>query len=239
MFKGRLVVRAHKPWRDVVDVLAAVILMGVAGYLIYENGRATGASDCAEASVDRDRLRTLNRYCDSANAALRERVAILEGARQVEQKAYADVDVTLKTLQAEILDLKQELAFYHGIMGSPDKGNGLQIQSFAVEENGGARDYRYRLVLTQSRKNAKVIRGSVRLSVAGVQEGNARQLALSELSPRQVPDLKFRFRNYYKIEGQLVLPQGFVPHQVVVVATANGKRRGRAERTFDWPSASG
>lgn len=239
MSRERFVVRSHKPWWAGLGTALAIVLLGTAGWLVYRQGSESAESACVAARGDQDRLQVVSQNLTAENAALRERVAVLERVKQIERKAYADVDETLNDLQDEIVQLKEELAFYRSLVVSTTKGKGLQIQSFDVQGNGSDGEYRYRLVLTQSRKSAKVISGTVQLSVSGDQRGTEKQLSFAELTGRRSHDLRFRFKNFQKIEGQLILPVGFVPQQVLVRVSTEGKRPLKAEKTFDWPGAVG
>lgn len=233
-----MVIRPHRPWRDVVGAGFALVLVGVAVSLAHQAGEHAGRLERARSAGEIERLQAANRRLESSNALLRERAAILERAGQIEEKAYADVDQHLKQLQDEVLDLKEEVAFYRGIVSS-GPGGGLSIQSFDIQRDGDDGEYSYRLVLTGDMKNDKVITGTVNLSVAGERQGRLTELSLADLSARDAPGISFQLKYFQKIRGRITLPEDFVPHRVFVQVTASGKSPAKVEKTFDWPTPMG
>ncbi len=235
----RYVIYERSSGRRAVKMALWAGLLGAAAYLGSEYGRADAAADISRTTAERNALRQRTETLESENASLRERAAILQRAAQVERQAYTHVDDTLRDLQDQILDLKEELAFYRGIVTTRGKTRGLAIQSFKLEPNGKDGQYRYKLVLTRSMKNDKVTRGLVSLTVSGEQGGSARDLNLSELTVQGQAELKLNFRYFQRLEGQLTLPQGFVPHRILVSVTTTGKKQSRIDKTYDWLRLAG
>ncbi len=98
------VIRQHRPVRDLVLAGVAVIAMGASAYALYMNSSAWAQEELSVLSEERDELMITVEALSGGNTVLRERVAILERAQQVEGKAYEDVDVHLRGLQDEVLD---------------------------------------------------------------------------------------------------------------------------------------
>lgn len=234
-----LVVRRHRPWKDFLEALVAVVLFAAAGWLAYQAGRAVLVPKFDAARAANERLLIANQRLVAANARLEERVAILERSMQIGAKAQDDVRVHLTGLQEEILDLKEEVAFYRSIAES-GRPRGLAIQSFNVRHDSDEDDaYRYRLVLTGDMKNDKVISGTVNFFVAGEQRGRLRQLSLAEVSDASSREISFQLKYFQKLKGRLRLPEDFIPHRVFVQVTASGETPSTIERTFDWPTPVG
>lgn len=222
-----------------MSVLVLLGLLAILAYGVYEQGRRDAAGDIIRSKEARDALQENVRALEQNKSDLRERVAILERATQVERQAYSHVDRTLRELQDQILDLKEELAFYRGIVTARGKTQALDIQSFKVQQDGAQGQYRYKLVLTRVVKNDKVVKGTVSLSVAGEQAGSFKELSLAQLSDKGEADLKLKFRYFQRLEGLLTLPKGFVPHRVLLQVTTAGKKQARLEKAYNWPSRLG
>lgn len=235
MRSGHLIVRTHRPVRSLMLALLVAVLLGVAGYVAYEQGRNIVRAQYVNASAERERLQALNRSLQDANASLRERATALERTSQIEREAYTKVHAHLKDLQQEILDLKEELAFYRSIVSS-EQARDLDIQSFEVHRDGGG-EYLYRLVLTGTMKNDSVISGTIKLWVFGERQGHPVRFSLAELS--DVQGIKFRLRHFQKVKGRLSLPQDFTPRRVSVQVTASGGKRTTLEKSFEWPARIG
>ncbi len=232
--KARYVIQRHSPGRRAGRAALLTALLAVVAFWGFQQGRSDAAEDISRNSAERKALTERMGALEVENGGLRERVAILQRAAQVDRQAYRHVDDTLKDLQDQILDLKEELAFYRGIVTTSGKPRGLAIQSFKLEANEQKGEYRYKLVLTRAMKNDKVTRGTVRLTVAGEQGGNPRELPLGEMTVQGQSELKLNFRYFQRIEGQLTLPQDFVPHRVSVSVKTTGKARSRLEKSYDW-----
>ena len=97
------VIREHRPVRDFVIVGVVVIAIGASAYALYRNASAWSQEELSALIEDRDELMITVEALREGNGVLRERVAILERAQQVEGKAYEDVDVHLRSLQDEVL----------------------------------------------------------------------------------------------------------------------------------------
>ena len=235
------VVRDHHPLR--------LFLLGV----FVGAALATGALLVVGLQGDYLRLPTLVEREDTDVTALLERriaelgarndaqaaeLALLRRQRQVERQAEESAATHLRSLQDQASALRQEVAFYRGIVaGSP--GRGFEVQSFSASKAAEPRAHRFRVVLTNDSKDAKVRQGFVSFSVDGEQDGNPVRLSFLELTGRGDPGFEFRFRVYQKLEGKLTLPEGFLPRVVnVEVSGADGAVSG-VKRSFDWPGNLG
>jgi hypothetical protein len=182
---------------------------------------------------ERDELVSTVEALREGNTQLRERVAILERAQHVEGKAYEDVDTHLRSLQDEVLALKEEVAFYRGIV-SDGKEKGLKIQTFSVDKETTPGAYRFQLVLTQQLKRVKTISGTVKLNVLDDQNRRPTSLLLSDMAGEQAKSLNFEFKFFQRIEGRFTLPDGFNPDRLQIQVVSKGKKPASVEKSFEW-----
>ncbi len=227
------IIRQHRPVRDLVLAGVAVIAMGASAYALYMNASAWAQEELSVLSEERDELMITVEALREGNTVLRERVAILERAQQVEGKAYEGVDVHLRSLQDEVLALKEEIAFYRGIV-SAGKEKGLKIQTFVVDKESSSGAYRFQLVLTQHLKRVKIISGTVKLNIVDEENGKPTRLLLSDMSGRQANSLKFEFKFFQRIEGRFTLPDGFKPDRLQIQVVSKGKKPASVEKSFEW-----
>src|SRR5262245_23832978 len=109
MRTGRLVVRYHSSWRRRSLLIAAGIAALLLLYVMYEWGRFEGGySKFAEIQRRRELTAKIEALTEE-NEKLRGRVAAGELSRNVDTKAYADVEKTLADLQAQVLKHREEL----------------------------------------------------------------------------------------------------------------------------------
>ncbi len=220
---GRLVVRYHAPWRRRVLAIGSVVGLVLLLLGTFEFGRyRSGYNKFTEMQYRSELSATIDRL-EKENEQLRQSVTAAELAREVDRKAYADVEKNLSDLQAQVLKYREELTFYRGIVSPEDGIGGLRIQRFQVLPGGADQHYRLRLVLVQSMRQDSVVSGSVNIQIEGVRDNKPVELGLPEARAESSgnANLPFRFRYFQNLEQDIVLPEGFEPRAVnVEVRTA-------------------
>lgn len=215
---GRLVVRYHSPWRGRWFVVGCVLVGLVLLYLVFEWGRFEGGySKLAEIQQRRELTAQIEALREE-NEKLRAEIAAAELAREVDRKAYADVEKNLAELQAQVLRHREELTFYRGIVAPEDGIGRLRIQSFNVLPGAVERQYRMRLVLVQSMRQDTVVSGTVSVQIEGVSENRPVVLALADVGGKTRADglVPIQFRYFQNLEQDIELPEGFEPRAVNV-----------------------
>jgi hypothetical protein len=220
---GRLVVRYQSSWRRrglaIAGLLGGLLLL----YVIYEWGRFEGGySKFAEVQRRRELVAQIEAL-EQDNEKLRGDVAAAELARNVDYKAYGDVEKNLDDLQAQVLKQREELTFYRGIVSPEDGIGGLRIQRFQVVSAGSERHYRVRLTLVQSMRQDAAVAGSVAIQIEGARDNRPEQFALSQAgAARADGQLPFKFRYFQDLEQNIVLPDGFEPRAINVEVRSSG-----------------
>lgn len=232
-----LVIKPYHPFYRLILWIVICVSFGTVIYLICLSELNMLARSCFSSNTDQERLQALNAELTSQNNRLREHVVILERAMQVDHIAYEEINKTMESLQDEIREAREELIFYQELVASSDQEKEFTIQSFVLQPGDVEHAYHYRMVLTRFQKDDKVSRGTMDLSVIGKQEGKPRRLGLSDMMVKGSRRLSFRFRNFQKLEGYLILPTGFMPHQIVVTAHLREKKMREITKVVDWPSA--
>ena len=238
----RLVITAHRPLRHFLGLVMLAAVAAGGGYFQQERTKLRLTAERNELDQQAERLRVVNRQLTEGNQGLRRRVTVLERAQQVERAAYREVDEGLRVLQDASLALREEVAFYRGIV-SAEQDKGLNIQALVVDSDGRERGYRFLVVLTRNMKNDTAITGTLNMSVAGQHAGQLRKLTLRDLSPEEGEDgavwspIAFRFKYFQRLEGRLTLPEGFEPQQIFVFVTTPDEKPSKSERVFDWSTS--
>lgn len=228
------VVRQHRPWKALFTGLFLVIAFAGSSYWLFQHAQERAGFDRQSAVTLRHELEERLDNLSGENERLRARLAVLERASQIDRESNTKVRDRVKELQDENLELKQELAFYRGIVSPEDRKAGLKIQSFQLSRGQAPGEFRYKLILTQVLKNDKVAQGSVALAVSGVLNGRPEQLPLSKLSQSNSDRLAFKFKFFQNFEGDIRLPEGFRPEAVHLSVTPSGKGLDKLEERLDW-----
>ena len=169
------------------------------------------------------------------HSTLREHNAVLERSWQIERQAYKQLEGAVTGLQDEILELKEELAFYRGIVSPKDATKGLIIQDVELSRGALPRHYKYKVVLTQVLNNGTVARGNLRFEVEGVLKGKQKRYTLEQMSERKEKSgPSFRFKYFQILEAEFILPEGFEAIKVNLIVKPKSKAHKKLTQAFDW-----
>ena len=229
-----LVVKAHRPWKSKFIWGIVLLVLLISGWTLFDYGRYLAGYDSRDTDNEIEGLLQTQAHLEKRIEGLREDKAVLQRAAQIERKAYNELDTTLKILQAEILEHKEELAFYRGIVSPKDSSSGLYLQNFYLTQNGDTRNYRYKVVLTQVLKNSRLINGKVKLQFDGLLNGESKILDLKEINAKKVRDLNYRFKYFQNVEGVVNFPEGFSLLRVKIQILPRGRQRDMIEKTIEW-----
>ncbi|HEY4732344.1 MAG TPA: DUF6776 family protein [Gammaproteobacteria bacterium] len=229
-----VIVKSHNPARKPLLVILVLAIAGITGSSLYEYGRFRGGFDSAEAKRERNILQARIEEQEDERIELARQNEILLQGKDIDRHAYAEIDQSLAELQSEILELKEEVAFYRGVVGSAEEVRGLQVRNFKLIKDGQTQGYRYRLILTQFVRNNRFVSGRVNLAVSGIQEGIDKQLTQGEFV-KQVPEnTKFRFKYFQELKGEIVFPEGFIPLKITLSIIPQDDSQKPVEKIFNW-----
>ena len=232
MRSGRLIVRKnsflHNGGVHALLIFLA-ILAGAGGYYI---GQLRAGFNLFETAKIKLELKASIDALEQKKSDLRDQLAIVQRSSQVEEEAHQQVKSDLKILQQENVELREEVDFYRGIVAPRESAEGMRIDQFNIDQSEGENLYHFTLVLTQVKKNQRFARGVTTLVFEGEEKGLPKKLELKDVSVDKQKYLKFKFRYFQKFEGDIVLPVGFTPRQVVVEVDSRKKKTIR--RHFDW-----
>jgi len=227
----QLVVHEHDPFKRGLVVLLFIVVLVAAGYLLYDYGHSRADYDFDFLESERLNLQAQIKTLNAETEQLRNQLVASQRSNEIDKQAYAEVDASLQAMQAEILELEEEVAFYRSIVAPGETSAGLRIQRFGIEPTG-EQGYLYKLVLTQVKKNTRTIKGKVVMQVEGVRDGKPHKYNLTSLSATGQKQLDFRFKYFQSFEGNLVLPEGFVANRVHIKVSS---KRKTVEKSFAWP----
>ncbi len=216
------------------------LLLGAFG--VYRYTRATTVSDFEHAQSERDRLleerRELTRELRSArgdNAALKNQVAYLSRSQEIDDGACNSVKQSLTQYQTEASDLREQLAFYRGIVSPQESRAGVRVYDFKVTKSKtGPAAYHYDLVLIQSVRTEKRVGGSIDIVFEGLKGNVKQQLHLGELAADGSKNLLFSFKYFEEFGGSLRLPDGFRPLRATVTLQPAGDSAPKIEDEYEW-----
>lgn len=236
--KGTLVVQTYDPSKAMRTRVRWVLLWLASLVAVYLVCRYTMIPGYAAAQTE---LRGLRSQLEESLAELdgmKTQLVQRERANQVSDLAGNTLEKELADSKDQIAALRSELSFYEKVVSGGADQAGLAINDLEVRGGQNPGVYRFIVTLSQNLKKDRMAKGGVTLSIRGISNGKLSQLNFKQLSgadgPAQVP---FDFKYFQRIEGSIMLPDGFVPDQVQVVANGDAGV-GRVQREFEWKAAS-
>lgn len=225
----------HRPWRRWGMRFAGIVILVLAVYGAYRYGLQSGFSAQQSWVAERRALQAALAEAEKQQEALRMKVATLERGSLVDRQSNESSRQVIRDLTDQVARLEEEVALYQGIMSPSTGDEGLRVQEMTLEPTSSDNRFRYTLMLTQAGNNDQYLQGFVGVNIVGSQAGERVALPLKDVSDDiDDVDIKFRYRYFQDIKGDLVLPDGFVPDQIQVVAQAVGQRSARVEAAYDW-----
>lgn len=140
-----------------------------------------------------------------------------------------------KQLQDELAIVNNKLFFYQGVIAPELETTGVKVHSFDISQNGDSANWNYELVLMQSQKGRRFLKGDINVSLSIFEGEKLKQIKLSELS-EQVEN-SFRFKYFQTIQGTFSLPSEITVDEVIVQLSVAGNRWYKAqnvEERYDW-----
>lgn len=219
-----------------------VVVLLVTGGVIYNHGLTMAGFESLTALRRQQDLQGHVVQLKEENKTLREALARAERTLQMDHTAYEDLDRSLKGSAQEIVRLREELNFYRNIISPPNNKSGLRIQSLKLESAAtgstpatkATNRYHYKMVLIQALKHDRKITGKARFEISGLQAGKNTVLKFPQATDKPI---RFSFKYFQDIKGQIELPQNFQPQWIKVNVTSRGRNAQTIEQTYPWPQA--
>jgi hypothetical protein len=155
--------------------------------------------------------------------------------REVDRRSLEMVRSEIAAQKEEIAALEEGLRFYRGLMAPGDLAQGLSLREIELVDRAEAGHYAFRIVAQQEALKHQLLKGELRVEVFGTQFGQTVAYPLSELSDDvETQEVPLRFRYFQAIEGEMVLPEGFQPEGLSVVARSRTPRKAEVTERFPW-----
>jgi hypothetical protein len=231
-----MIVVPYRPGRRFV--LVALLVLGVAvsavgGFMFsYSN---TLRSQQSEQATQQE-LNELLIGAETKNSELRRQIAILDRSSVMDQLATEEVQETIIGLRDRVAQLEQDIVYYRQVVSAETEDTGLIISQLDIDVTRESNRYRYKLVLRQQDADGDTfLTGHVNINLVGSQGEEKQILSLRDLSAEQDQlDIRLRFKYFQNIEGELVLPENFVPDRLQVAAVSVGPVEKSINQNFSW-----
>ncbi len=232
--EGKLILVKHQPGikrRQRLVFVTGVLVFAMLGYVLG-NLQIQARHDRA---IERlERLSEEHSALQTKEAKLRQEVANLESGRAIDDRAKQEIQQTIRDLKSSVSQLEKDVSFYQNIMAPSDNARGLQVQNVEIKPGKLPLHYEYKIVLAQVGDNKAYVSGIVAVNLIGYAGDKKLIMPLRDISEVQELGIKFRFRYFQDLTGELMLPEDFEPESLQVVAQSKGKKASRLEQSFNW-----
>lgn len=157
-----------------------------------------------------------DKLSSSANAA--------ESQLLIERSAQRQLATQVKTLEAENVRLKEDLAFFESLLPNATGSQGVSIRRIKIDQ-ATPNQLRYRLLIMQGGKGDQHFSGSLQLAVNVLQQGKNATIVFPAGIPGEVEKYKLGFRHYQRVEGTLTIPDGATAKAVQARVFEKGQLR--------------
>lgn len=221
-----LAVRRHVAWYWRLPLLVILLAAGVMlSWWFYDAGLRFAGFERGSTIEELTQLREKNAQLELENSSLRSMDAQSERKMQIERATQNDLAKTVKTLQDENAQLKEDLAFFRKLMSSDKNDGNLSIYRFKVENGVLPGEYRYHLLLLQGGQREREFQGKVELLINLVQDGKKLVMTVPSSKEADARAYSVNFKFYQRLEGTFrVAPRSLVKNvQIRVFENGSGQ----------------
>lgn len=218
----RVSVRSQQPWYWQWFIAILLILFGyLAGYWQFTGGDYIGL------------INSVNNLLKD-NQTLEAKTVYRERQLQVERAAQQSLAQELAALQDESIQLKEEVAFYRGILNESSPTGKLKLHSFKVNKGKVPNQYDYHVLLIQSGRHDKMAEGRLELKLVALKDGKQVSQTLNN-GLKAIEPIAVNFKYYQRIDGSFTLPADVVAPSVALSLLSSGSNEPRIKQQLDIP----
>lgn len=229
----KLAVRTHYPWyMRAMAVIAMLAIILVLAAWIFEAGQRTATFQSTESARENQFLKDRVVELDTELTRLRDSQGAGESSLQIAQATQQQLTLQINALEEQNAALKQELAFFEGLMSSAQPGgreSGVAIERLRVEPEAASGRYRYRILIVNNSavKQTKEFKGTLELLLK-VRQGNKDvMISLPSKDEPHAGNFRLEIKYYQRLEGSFSLPLGATLKNVEARVFRDGQLRAR------------
>jgi hypothetical protein len=173
---------------------------------------------------------------------LRETLDVAVGELQMLRTQH-DIDSrALEMLRSEMAaekeltaDIEEGLSFYRSMVVSEDLEDGLHLRQPELVPGDSQGQFSFRFFVQQLERDYEIVEGVLSVDVIGTSGEEEVIYPLAELSEEFAgAGIALHFRYFQAIEGELILPTGFIPSGMILVARTSKPREREVREQYPW-----
>ena len=217
-----------------------VIMAGAIVLMVFALGWVVGnryfSEEMQSARIRSDQLEAASQALEEQR---KELIRLRTGA-EVDADALEKLRQTVARLDEKSTAQREELMLYGKLLDLKADDEGIQILQAGVARGEEALSYTYSFVVRQQAATLKRIKVVYTLRVDGVQQAEEKSYDLAALDPAVDSDaLDTQLKYFRVIEGEIRLPEQFLPKTLTISAWPAGAPQQRRDLKLDWPAVGG
>lgn len=225
----KVAVRTHIAWYWRAAAIIAILTVSlVFAEWVYDAGRSIAGFDSRSSTQAISDLRARVAELEAELSVLRGVASAADSNLKIERVAQQQMVQQVRSLEQENAALKQDLAFFEGLLPNSVGGEeGVRINRFRVERDGNGQ-YRYRmLIVHNASRQQKEFRGELQFVLKVQQDGKDAMINVPLDGDSGKPPYKLEVRHFQRAEGLLPVPAGAALKSVEVRIVQDGAVRAR------------
>jgi hypothetical protein len=221
------------------NLLGKAVLIAAAAllaWLSYDYGRssvpaagytaaagASGADSERVAELEQERQALLDQIAELKRGLEKSRQAL--EATRARMRRLQPADAPVATAQPAAADTAESIG-------------GLKLENMRISATASDNVFKLRFSVMREGGGSKPVTGTIWIAVNGVADGEPTRLSFKKVSPEGRPFVKMNLDLQQDVNGEMVLPPGFRPRNVLIEAKPYDDKYKPISTTFDW-SVSG
>ena len=232
----KMTVRTHVAWywRWLGLTLFAAVSLALAAWM-YDAGRRFAGFDQSEIQEELTRLRNTVSRLESESAELHAVANASDARVRIEQSAQQQLTAQLKSLVEENTRLKEDLAFFEGLVPGERRDDRLSIHRFKVERGADPGEYRYRLLVLQGGRRDREFQGAIQILADLQDKGRNDMITITEEGAPSGMTRRLNFKFFQRQEGSFKVASTARIRGVQVKIFENGVAVPRASESVKLP----
>ena len=230
----RMVVVPYRPFYKSLMVIFFLLGVAMLSWMSYEFGALQGLQLKGELVREKDLISNQLEEANLVIQQMRQEIADLKVGGEIDSKANEEVRETIEALQSQLAEKNEEISFYKGAMVQNAEKKGLRVEMLDISSIALGR-VKYSFLLTQVVEKHDYVEGGVQIELHGKMDDRQKVFQLKELDQKKPGAIKFRFRYFQVIKGEMVIPNGFLPREFIVLAKPRGSNARPLQKKFAWP----
>jgi hypothetical protein len=136
--------------------------------------------------------------------------------------------------QERMAELEEGIGFYRSMLSS-DNGEGLYLHNPELAPGAAADRVAYRIIVQHRGRNSDMVEGELSVEVRGTREDEGVSYPLGDLSEEfSHGAVALHFRYFQSIEGEMSMPEGFAPTELLLVARTGKPDKAEVREVYSW-----